>query len=569
MTGALSPSPTFRRHQFWPLALFAIAAIPLFFIGAKAVAASRNIVFWDEFGTALDLILRLNAGASWNEIIGRFFELSNEHRMFTSRLLFAVSYWLTGTVNFHVIGAIGNLFILGACAVLITTARTTERRVRLAVLLGFGVFQLENFENFLWSGASIDHFQVVFLAIAAIASVIRGTRPALLGGVLLALLATFTLAHGCVAWVVGALVLLQQRRWSHLALWSGFATASLLFFFIGFEFNPGHHIAGISLARIQHVATYWLTLLGGPLTFGQATAATPALGALLLVIVGALGFGGAARREPVVFHAALFAILSLGLVAFGRTEVSDGQILSRYMILGTLAWSLAAFMVLELVTAPARPYLAVSCCLPVLVLFNISANRSFAPLAEGFAEARDRAALRFKQYGEVDGHGQVRLHPIAGYAQTLLQQARDQGVYTLPALCEPRTFPHALASKRIVAHVDEKTICAKSVYLGGWAMIPDTLSKRGQIHVILLSKKTKRIYSTITVQRPDVAKAYNEPRWRLSGFRFVMDRKDIPDEDFQIGLLIANNEGGTYTMTDQWLRLTDPESEPWVSNDSE
>jgi len=44
------------------------------------------------------------------------FHSNNEHRMVTSRLMFAASYWLTGTVNFHVIGAIGNLFLVGACA---------------------------------------------------------------------------------------------------------------------------------------------------------------------------------------------------------------------------------------------------------------------------------------------------------------------------------------------------------------------------------------------------------------------------------------------------------------------
>src|SRR3954470_10087900 len=97
-------SPTVQRRLL-VLAWLLVAAIPIAYIIAQIVAASRNIVFWDEFDTALALVLRIDAGAGWKEILERFFAINNEHRTVTSRLLFAVSYWLTGTVNFHVIGA--------------------------------------------------------------------------------------------------------------------------------------------------------------------------------------------------------------------------------------------------------------------------------------------------------------------------------------------------------------------------------------------------------------------------------------------------------------------------------
>ena len=40
-----------------------LAALPIAYIASVVVATSRNIVFWDEFDTALDLILRIDAGA--------------------------------------------------------------------------------------------------------------------------------------------------------------------------------------------------------------------------------------------------------------------------------------------------------------------------------------------------------------------------------------------------------------------------------------------------------------------------------------------------------------------------
>jgi hypothetical protein len=568
MTGALPLPRTSSAARLAPFTFLAIAALPVVFIALQAIAASRNIVFWDEFDTALDFIIRLSSGADLNEVLHRFFAVNNEHRMFTSRLLFATSYWLTGTVNFHIVGAIGNLFIVGACAILIASTASLPRRVSLGVILSFLIFQLESFENFLWSGASIDHFQVVMLAVAALAAVARGSRTGVLGGGLLAFLATFTLAHGCVTWLVGALLLANQRRWQHLAIWVGLAAAVMAAFINGFQINPNHRIDDFSVVGLGHLGHYWLALLGGPLTFGDINLA-PAVGMVLIVGVGVLGASGAFSRQPVLFSAALFAIGALGLVALGRAEVSGGQILSRYMVLGSLAWAIVIFLVLQHFTPTDRPYHLLAWCLPALVVFNLAANAKFSELAEGYAEARDRAALRYKQYGDVDGHGQVQLHPQSGHAQKLLGLARNLGVYELPDLCEPAEFSNAAPSARIISYLDEKTISRKAVYLGGWAMLPDTVSRRGQVHVVLRSKTKQLFFTTVTLQRPDVAKAYNEPRWRLSGFRFVASRDRLPVDDFQIGLLIENGRKSEFVMTDQWLRLTNPDSnEPWLANDS-
>ena len=101
------------RRRFWlppvrwvlSALLVLAAAAPVAYIASLAFGASRNIVFWDEFDTALDLILRLDAGADATEIFRRLFAVNNEHRMLTSRLLFAAGYWLTGTVNFHFVVA--------------------------------------------------------------------------------------------------------------------------------------------------------------------------------------------------------------------------------------------------------------------------------------------------------------------------------------------------------------------------------------------------------------------------------------------------------------------------------
>src|SRR5688572_25150617 len=83
--------------------LLLLALVPVAFVALRVIGASRNIVYWDEFDTALNLLIQLDEGMGLRDFLARLFAVSNEHRMVTSRLMFAASYWLTGTINFSII----------------------------------------------------------------------------------------------------------------------------------------------------------------------------------------------------------------------------------------------------------------------------------------------------------------------------------------------------------------------------------------------------------------------------------------------------------------------------------
>ncbi len=558
------------RRPFLLLVWSLVVALPLAYIASLVVSHSRDIVFWDEFDTALDLVLRIDAGAGWPELLQRFVAINNEHRMVTSRLMYAASYWLTGTINFHVIGAIGNLCLLGACAALVSAVDGWERRVRLAVILAFLMFQLEHFESFIWSGASIDHFQVVMLAMLAIVVLARrvppasdgdtGTQPGpVLAAAACGLLATFTLAHGIVVWPAGALLLAHRRRWRALALWGGAGAAVIAAFLHGFELNPGHNVVALDPANLLRLARYWLSLLGAPLTLGHAAYA-PLPGALLLAALGVLAWRGMAARQPAVFFAALFPIGALTLIALGRAELAGSEVNSRYLVHGALAWALVIFLLLELVveTQPARPLRPLVWILPALACFTVLANRKFAPSIESFTEVRDRAATSFAQFG-ADGKGITRLHPRDRHADILLKMAADRGVYRLPEFSRPVTLPPPIASTRMVSYVDELFASDQSVTVGGWAMLRGVESRRGRIHVLLRSEKSQRTFTTVTLQRSDLAAYYKEPAWRLGGFRAVIRRERLPAEKFQVGLIVVAGGKAELTMTDNVIDLSAPQ----------
>lgn len=531
-----------------------LALAPVFFVLLEAAHASRNVPYWDEYDTVLAFVLRLDDGMGPGRLLRELFAPDNEHRMLTSRIIVASYYALTGGVSFSILSMLGNASIVLLGGLLIVHAGSLARRLRLAVLLAFLLFHLQHYENFLWSGSSIDHFQVVLLAGAALIALARRTHASLGVGTVLGFLATFTLTHGFMVWPVGALMLALGRRWSHLAGWLAAGLVTTAAFLLGFKVNAAHEFAGFTLTGIADIAHYWLRLLGAPVALGVSWLAAW-LGVVLLAALAWLASLGYWRREPVAFWLACFVIAALGAIAIGRTAQSGGIVHSRYIVQGALGWALVGFMALEQWTRPKRPFRALLRLLPALIAFNVAANHLFGARAAAWVEGRDRAAARYVQLGR-DGHGPFFLHPIPERSTGLLHEAERRDLYRMPPLCEPRTFRNAKPSSRIVYYVDEMTVTPRAAYVAGWAGIRGVTSERHTLHVVLRSETAMHVFTTISASRPDVAKAEKSENWLWSGFRFTRLREGLPSGEFQLGFLITTDKGAEYIMTAHRLNLT-------------
>ncbi|MBI4625848.1 MAG: hypothetical protein HY736_21830 [Verrucomicrobia bacterium] len=534
--------------------LLAIALMPVAHIFVRALLASRNVAYMDDIDGTLMLLMRLHDGWSWSDLGQWLFEVANEHRMVTSRLLVTVSYWLTGTLNFNVLGVIGNLFLCGLCALLIRTAGTTERRWGMALLLAGLLFQLEHFENFFWSGSSIDHFQVSLLAGGAIVLLAQGSWLAGLGAGALAALAAFTLAHGLVVWPVGVLMLAFDRRWRQLAAWLVIGAAVGAGYFSAFQFNSAHRIDVFSTDGAVRIFRHWLELMGAPLALGERPVAR-VLGAGLLALLGWQAWSVGLRRARIALPLALWAVGSLGLVAVGRANLGAEVLSSRYYVLGALAWALAIQNELQRRRDETRPYGFMVWLVPGLVIFNVAANVKFAGTAGRWIADRDHAAANFARHGR-DGMGPATLHPIPDHATRVIRQAEKLGVFEMPRQSQERAFPIARpGAAGISSAVDRITADENMVTIEGWAAIAGRVARPGEVYVVLRSANAQHVLTTSAVSRPDLVAVFPGERWRDAGFRFELRRWLLPPESYQIGLLISTRHGAECVMTAQRLEL--------------
>lgn len=535
--------------------LVACSLIPVAFIVARIALNLRNIPYADEFEVVLDYLVRLTASSRSADWWSSWFSVQNEHRMMTSRLLVTALHFGMGGIDFKLLAVIGNLFLFGACGLILHHVGSWRRRAVIGFVLACVVFQNQHYENFYWGGSSIDHFHVVFLAVFAGVALLERTRFAFAGAILLGALASFTLTHGFAIWIVGALLLITEKRWRRLVGWSASFLGAALIFAIGFRINPGHHVeVAWNLPRVLH---YWLTLVGATAAVGH-NRFSPWLAVVLLGSFGWLLRGGIAKREPLAAGLTLFCLLSLGLMAVGRVGIwggPDSPLFSRYGILSALAWALVIWMALE--ETRHRGWLTwrllAWTALPLLA-FNLISNIRYIGWGADFADAREKSVARYLGKTTFTG-ARFPLFPDSSAADRIIHEAAEHGIYKLPKTAEHLELPRLRLIKPAAYFFDEVTTASGMLYLDGWAFPPQRKVRRGQLHVVLSSKDSLRIYRAVPIRRPDVANAYGLDDVLYSGFRLALPLSELSPDEYRLGILFKRGATAHYFMTDHMVSI--------------
>lgn len=533
-----------------------IAAAPLLFVTIQVVQWIRNFPNWDEFDSVLDFLISLDAGAGANEVLARLFAVTNEHRTLASRLVFAASYWLTGGVNFASLAVLGNLFLLAALGVVVTQAPAAAMRWRLAAILALVVVQLQQHENLFWSGASIDHFFVVFAALAALAAVGARGWIWLAAGCSAAFFATFSLAHGLLVWPIGVALLAAQRRWRAAAVWVAVAVASAGLYFAGFHLNSGHPFPG--LADLPRVLVFWLTLIGSSPALDNMAIA-PWYGALHVATAVFIAWRHREPREHYPLAAIAWCVGAMALIAWGRALLSNewGLVTSRYVVLSSISWALLIWVVAEraLARQATRPWW-MAILIMALAGFNIRASDAHLAAGRVHAQNMERAALCFQRDGTLAG-APVPPYPDPDRADALLREAGSRFLFELPApetLALAQVTPIELDEPREIGDavycVDEFEVTPSMLRIRGWAFRPDEATRLGEHAVVFRAGDEVVAFQPFSQLRPDVAEAYERPDAIYAGFDLQIPRAKLPlAAKYSVGICFDGDDGPEFIMT--------------------
>jgi hypothetical protein len=325
------------------LAALSAALLPVVFFYAVLLRNMRNVPQLDDYPLFLGFITTLRQTETLHAKLLLFLTTQHfEYKLILPEAIAAAQCALFGHVNFSFLILLGNLASLGILWLYWKNAFPSEthllRRVLLLLPVCYLLFSLNYAEAVNLAEFGLQIGASIFFAFVAIHFLIRPSNRDLALACLFALLAVFSNANGFLLVIVGLPALASRRKAVHFLAWIvTFALALAVYLF--------HYVPVVMAANGIHRPLfeklfYLLSFLGAatenmsrfPIKGGAIV-----IGALVLLLFLDACRTRFYRRQPFVFYATLWTILTAVVVAQGRSGMGITLSLSlRYKIFSDL-----------------------------------------------------------------------------------------------------------------------------------------------------------------------------------------------------------------------------------------
>jgi hypothetical protein len=313
--------------QWLPAGLiFAVIAYYFGFLYQHAI----NIPFGDDIYDVLKVISEVQLADDKISALQILYAPHNEHRTFASRLLYFTTYLVSGQVDFRNLIFLANLAI--PLLFLIFYIRIRKHQMRFWILLPVALilFQLRTYSLTLWSMAAFAYFYVFLYGFYSLYCLHELTKIKFLLAVILASLATFTLASGQMIWLAGFACLVHQsliRRDTSILY-------AVIWFIIGFvllvELNTSGRLnmLGYIFSNPTPSIQFALALLGSAVS-GTSKGWAMLAGSTLLTTLTVLTVRSFRESDLRLEFCCWFVVLSVIVMTIGRAKMGT-PLHSRY-----------------------------------------------------------------------------------------------------------------------------------------------------------------------------------------------------------------------------------------------
>ncbi len=270
--------------------VFLIALIPLVFYYYIVLAFSFNGPVSDDYDAILSFLIRFLDSKSLTQKLGLVFSQHGEHRIALDRVITLAIYYLSGHIDFRALVFIGNLALMVLALILLSAFQLKEHKNRILYFIPalFFLFQPQYYENIFIAMAALSNFYVLVFAFLSLYILTRHYDRFFLA-VFFAVLATFTQGSGLFVFIEGVALLIFQKRYRELIIWSAVMAVSTGLYFYGYVKPAGHPsitkaVFEAPLSLVQYFFTFIGSSVWSILHIGVLT--RPLL--VLLVIFGLL-----------------------------------------------------------------------------------------------------------------------------------------------------------------------------------------------------------------------------------------------------------------------------------------
>jgi len=466
------------------------------------------------------------------------FAPANEHRIALSRLIsVALAYAAGWNVKLYMF-----VNVAAATATFLVVARIAWRQVpegargwgfHFANLVSCAlVLSLAQHEAWLF-GALMPWHLVNLLVVSGIALLASAAPARRLLAALCCTLASFSAAHGLLAWPALAPLLGGGRR---IGAWLALGAATALLYFAGLGAGPAGTLAhSLSGADLRLPATV-LALLGAAWTHDGLAATVVGAALVLALLFTVTGRERVAWSESAPWLAlAAFSALSALAIAAGRMEMNAGVALTGRYVPATMLFSVAVVQLLRARirgAAAAHPlfHAAAGALLCAAVLHSASTLDDAAAGARRLRHLGTCLAIYHQAPRNCLGHLHPSLDNMAREVAWVEARGLRRFERDLPFVADPAPaagFIDTPGSGAAPVRLLRNRTGSTSVKLTGWAAVPGRQPAR---IVLFTYNGRQRFFTSAPVDRPrpDVAQARKQPSARLSGWEILIPAAILP-----------------------------------------
>jgi hypothetical protein len=193
--------------------LTVLLIVPVIPFILKVLEYAVNIPYMDDYDAILTFLCDFKQ-AGFTHKIALLFSQHNEHRILFSRIVYAVYYALTGTINFRNIILIDNILLLGIyTTMLLFFRKCLPRYWKIAgLVLGLGLFDMNNFENGNFAMAGMANYGIILLFLLSLWFYTKDNKKYLVAAALLQVLCIYSEGNGVIAALFIALYCVLSRN---------------------------------------------------------------------------------------------------------------------------------------------------------------------------------------------------------------------------------------------------------------------------------------------------------------------------------------------------------------------
>lgn len=313
---------------------FTFIAVPGIVFYAILLTHLLDLPLQDDYVAVLGFLVRMRALES-GKVSYFFMAQHNGYKLLFEQSIVWLQYSIWGHVDFRVLCAIGNSFVLLLAVVLWKMFLPGEEdlalRLKRFIPVAWLLFQLQYIETLNWAMASLVNLPVLVFSFSSIFLLTRKTVGALLGSLLFLIGAVASSGNGLLLIPIGALILATARRFRELAGWLAVACGCIAIY--------AYHYNSISSPGVPHHFNplFLLGFLGNALEI-PVNNGFLVLGVLVCPLFGlflCIAFSRVARRQLKMNEAAFYCVIFIFTTAVAvtgmRSEMGFRQSLSsRY-----------------------------------------------------------------------------------------------------------------------------------------------------------------------------------------------------------------------------------------------